>query len=306
MFVLGLGIGLCMQVLTIVVQNTVPYAQLGTATSGVTFFRTLGSTFGAAVFGTLYNSDLGPTLKEALAAVPGVPAEAVQSPAGVKALRAAQAAPIIDAYADAINHVFLWVVPVALVGFAAAWFLKEMPLRDSARAGATDLGEGFAAPDSADRVAQLERSVAAVMRKPRREDDGTPQRILADSGSRLTPGQAWVLGQTYVRSRIWGGGATIHAIARAHRVPGDVVEPVFSGVARAGYVQIDDGRVQLTPAGEGELQLLRAAWRRWLDTRLDDWSVTDPDDRAFLEQALDNIATRLLDEEQTRWGRSGV
>ena len=52
MFVLGLGIGMCMQVLTIIVQNSVPYTQLGVATSGVTFMRTLGSSFGAAIFGT--------------------------------------------------------------------------------------------------------------------------------------------------------------------------------------------------------------------------------------------------------------
>lgn len=60
MFVLGLGIGLTMQVLTIAVQNTVDYTDLGTATSGVTFFRTLGSSFGTAVFGTIYTSALTP------------------------------------------------------------------------------------------------------------------------------------------------------------------------------------------------------------------------------------------------------
>jgi len=54
MLVLGIGIGLCMQVLTIIVQNIVDYRDLGVATSGVTFFRTLGSSFGAAVFGTIY------------------------------------------------------------------------------------------------------------------------------------------------------------------------------------------------------------------------------------------------------------
>ena len=58
MLVLGIGIGLCMQVLTIIVQNTVDYRDLGVATSGVTFFRTLGSSFGAAVFGTVYSNVL--------------------------------------------------------------------------------------------------------------------------------------------------------------------------------------------------------------------------------------------------------
>ena len=54
MLILGLGIGSSMQMLTIVVQSTVRYEDLGVATSGVTFFRTLGSSFGAAVFGTVY------------------------------------------------------------------------------------------------------------------------------------------------------------------------------------------------------------------------------------------------------------
>ncbi len=67
MFVLGTGIGLGMQVLTIAVQNTVEYADLGTATSGVTFFRTLGSSFGTAVFGTLYTNSLTPNLSEGIA-----------------------------------------------------------------------------------------------------------------------------------------------------------------------------------------------------------------------------------------------
>lgn len=64
MLVLGVGIGLAMQVLTIAVQNTVDYADLGTATSGVTFFRTLGSSFGTAVFGTIYANALGPNLTQ--------------------------------------------------------------------------------------------------------------------------------------------------------------------------------------------------------------------------------------------------
>lgn len=58
--VLGLGIGLSMQVLTIIVQATVDYRDLGVATSGVTFFRTLGSAFGTAVFGTIYGNKPGP------------------------------------------------------------------------------------------------------------------------------------------------------------------------------------------------------------------------------------------------------
>src|SRR6201999_2422604 len=58
MLVLGAGIGLVMQILTLVVQNTVDYSDLGTAASGVTFFRTLGGSFGASIMGSIYTNQL--------------------------------------------------------------------------------------------------------------------------------------------------------------------------------------------------------------------------------------------------------
>ncbi|MEV0277731.1 MDR family MFS transporter [Streptomyces sp. NPDC050610] len=293
MFVLGLGIGLAMQVLTIAVQNTVAYHELGSATSGVTFFRTLGSSFGTAIFGTLYSNRLGPNIESALAKTPGVPASAAQSPQGLAGLPAAQARPIIDAYADTVNYVFQWVVPVALVGFVVAWFLKEVPLRDSARAGASDMGEGFAAPSSAEADRQLERAVAGVMRKAK----GGPvsRQILAESGSRLTAAEAWTLGQVHWRERV-GGGATLSAIATAHRMPPEVLEPAFARTAQGGYLRLSDDRLALTAAGEEEIARLGTAWRSWLDAHLEDWDITDPQERARLDRALDNMAAKLLDE----------
>ncbi|MDX6312627.1 MAG: hypothetical protein QOF84_5555 [Streptomyces sp.] len=306
MFILGLGIGLAMQVLTIAVQNTVAYSELGSATSGVTFFRTLGSSFGTAIFGTLYTNQLGPNLAKALAQVPGVPAIAAESPAALKKLPAAQAAPIIDAYADTINYVFQWVVPVALVGFVIAWFLKEVPLRDSARAGASDMGEGFSAPDSPDAVKQLERAIAGVMRKVK-ADAPVSRQILTDSGSALTPAQAWTLGQVHWRNRLQGG-ATLTAIAQAHRMPPEVLQPVLSDAVSSGYATTDStgDHLDLTPSGQAELNRLHAAWRRWLDTHLEDWTVSDPTDRALLDRAINNIAAKLLEEEQTNRERTAV
>ena len=84
--VLGAGIGMCMQVLVLIVQNTVDFADLGVATSGVTFFRTIGSSFGAAVFGSLFNNFLQEPHRGRLGAqrratrggaVPGRPARVV-------------------------------------------------------------------------------------------------------------------------------------------------------------------------------------------------------------------------------------
>ncbi len=68
LFILGTGIGLCMQVLILVVQNTSKFADLGVATSGVTFFRTIGSSFGAAIFGSLFANFLAARIGPALVA----------------------------------------------------------------------------------------------------------------------------------------------------------------------------------------------------------------------------------------------
>ena len=295
MLILGLGIGAAMQVLTIAVQNTVAYHEMGTATSGVTFFRTLGSSVGTAVFGTLYANQFGPNLAKALAAHPGIPPAAALSPKTLHALPPAQAAPIIDAYADTINFVFQWVVPVALIGLVVAFFLKEVPLRDSARAGASDMGDGFSAPDGADADAQLERAVSRALRKAGPQ---TAQRVLADSGTTLTPGQAWSLGQIHWRTR-GSGEVPLSEVAHAHHMPPEVLEPAFAAVTEAGYARSDQGRLSLSPAGRAEVDRVFEAWRGWLGSQLDGWDGTDPEQRRQLDQAVNRIATRLLDEEQT-------
>lgn len=66
-FVFGVGLGLVMQVLVLVVQNAVSYADLGVATSGATFFRSIGASFGVAIFGTVFTNRLGDKLDAALA-----------------------------------------------------------------------------------------------------------------------------------------------------------------------------------------------------------------------------------------------
>jgi hypothetical protein len=294
MFVLGLGLGSAMQVLTIAVQNTVAYGDLGTATAGSTFFRTVGSSVGTAVFGTLYSNQLATELAKAFAIEPSVSSAVATSASALHKLSSAVAQPFIDAYTNAINHVFTCVVPVAVVGVVVSLFLKQVPLRDTARAGATDLGEGFATPDSADADRQLERTVAQLIRK--RAPAAAPE-ILAVAGVELTVGEAWVVGQVQLRSRR-GTPATLADIARAHRVPPDVLAPVFAQAANAGHLRADGEGLALTDAGDLAFHQLTAAWRRWLDTQLEDWDTTDPVDRARLDRAIDALADRLLNEDQ--------
>ncbi|MFC8591879.1 MDR family MFS transporter [Streptomyces atroolivaceus] len=297
MLVLGIGIGLSMQVLTIAVQNTVDYSDLGTATSGVTFFRTLGSSFGTAVFGTIYANALRPNLAQGVeqaALAGGDPASlarAAESPQAVHALPAGQTAPLAQAYADTLHTVFLWTVPVALLGFVVSLFLKQVKLRDSARAGSTDMGEGFAQPSTGDATKVLEASVARILR---RAGPDTARRIVAESDTRLDTAGAWAVMQVDFFTRMVGH-AGLGLIASRHRIPPEVLVPVFDRMIEEGYLTGNGHLFTHTAAGSREAATISAAWGRWLNERLAEDGAR-PDDRQ-LRAAVDVIAKRLLAED---------
>ncbi|MET9951317.1 MFS transporter [Streptomyces sp. NPDC006339] len=128
--VLGVGIGLVMPVLVLAVQNSVRPSDLGTATSAHNYFRQIGGSVGAAVFGTLFAARLDDALAERLprdgtAALP--PADAI-TPQAVHALPPALREAFVQAYADAMPRIFLYLVPVLALGLVLAFLLKEKPL----------------------------------------------------------------------------------------------------------------------------------------------------------------------------------
>ncbi|KOT97617.1 MFS transporter [Streptomyces sp. NRRL F-4707] len=298
MFVLGTGIGLSMQVLTIAVQNTVEYSDLGTATSGVTFFRTLGSSFGTAVFGTIYANALGPHLRDGVgaavrtgAADPSVIAGASTSPEGVHRLPAPASAPIVEAYADTIQTVFLWTVPVAVLGFVVALFLRQVPLRDSARAGSTDMGEGFASPHDASSRRTLEASVGKIIGSTELD---TARRIIADSDTRLDVAGAWAVMQVELFTRLVGH-ASLGLIAARRRLPPEVLLPVFDRMVEEGFLTRHGSLLSHTDAGAREALVIGRAWATWLEDRVERDVGRPTDDE--LRAALDAIAKRLLVED---------
>ncbi|SEK54699.1 MDR family MFS transporter [Streptacidiphilus jiangxiensis] len=298
MFVLGLGIGLCMQVLTIAVQNTVDYADLGTATSGVTFFRTLGSSFGTAVFGTIYANSLKTNLVAGVAASarltgadPAVLGKAAQSPQGLHALPKAQAAPIVKAYSDSLHTVFLWTVPVALLGFVVSLFLKQVKLRDTARSVSTDVGEGFAQPTGGDSGRQLEYAVGKIIS---RVDLDTAREIVRGSGAEVDIAGAWALMEVEGLTRSVGH-ARVGLVAARKRVPPEVLDPVFDRMVVEGYLTRSHDFLDHTPAGAGQVRVLTTAWSDWLGARLAE-DIGRPGG-AELRAAVDGIAKRLLLED---------
>lgn len=130
MAVLGAGIGLVMPVLILAVQNSVRPADLGTATSANNYFRQIGGSVGAAVFGTLFAHRLSDALRERLPASAGarLPDPESITPQLVHALPPTLRNAYIEAYAEAMPRIFLYLVPVIVLGLLIAFFLKEKPL----------------------------------------------------------------------------------------------------------------------------------------------------------------------------------
>jgi EmrB/QacA subfamily drug resistance transporter len=137
--VFGIGLGLFMQVLTLVVQNAVPMKELGVATSSVTFFRSMGGAIGASALGAVLTAgitaELPRYLPPAVLAVSGNKAGAlIGSPAQLDALKRTHPAiheGIIQAYSHAIDRLFLVAVPVSILSVIAALFINQVRLRTS-------------------------------------------------------------------------------------------------------------------------------------------------------------------------------
>jgi MFS family permease len=127
--ILGLGIGLGMQVLMLIVQNSLPVAVLGAATAASQFFREVGGLLGSALVGNLFvnrlSQLLGPAANARLSA-------AQLTPSAISSLSPAVRAQVVQSYANALTPVFLLLIPLMLVAAAALAFVKEVPLATTA------------------------------------------------------------------------------------------------------------------------------------------------------------------------------
>ncbi len=133
MLVFGLGMGLIMQVITIAVQNAVEYRDMGTATAGVNFFRSLGGALGVAMFGSVLNNRLDINLTRFLPAdaLAGLSTRSLtSSPEQLRGLSAPVLEGLRQAFAHSLESVFLLAIPVGLIAFAFSWLLHDVPMRE--------------------------------------------------------------------------------------------------------------------------------------------------------------------------------
>jgi len=136
MVVLGLGVGMVLQVTLLAVQNAVTHSDLGIATSSAQFFRTLGGSFGVAIFGAIMNARLLEELPlripaDVVESLSGRVTELLSTPTAIRALPRDVASGVTSSVEVALQDVFFWAVPIMVLSFILSWRLKEIPLRDT-------------------------------------------------------------------------------------------------------------------------------------------------------------------------------
>ncbi|MFI8068960.1 DHA2 family efflux MFS transporter permease subunit [Streptomyces sp. NPDC086033] len=296
--VFGLGLGLVMQVLVLIVQNAVSYEDLGVATSGATFFRSIGASFGVAIFGTVFANRLGDKLAEALRGAqlpPGVSVSGIEADSrGLAELPGSLRSEALHAYASSITDVFLYAAPVAFLGFVLAWFLKEDPLRGSVTA--PDVTETLASnPVERSSYDEVCRALSVLgTREGRRE---VYRDITTRAGYDLLPASSWLV----LRMRRYGWVEPA-LLAERTSVPLSAIIEAARQVEGRGLASRQGLDLALTETGEEVAARLAGAREASLGELLGDW--WGPDRPTDLTQLVRDLNDELCgsDREQPREG----
>lgn len=282
-FVFGFGLGLVMQVLVLIVQNAVAYADLGVATSGATFFRSIGASFGVSIFGTIFANQLGPRIADALRGAqlpPGVDAGSLaEDPRAVAQLPPAERTGVLDAYSVSITDVFLYAVPVVLLAFCLAWFLKEEPLRGSVTAPDTTevLSSNPVERSSYDECARALSKLGSLEGRKK-----LYEKITERAGCDLRPAASWMVLRT---NRF--GSVEPALLADRSGVPLAAITAASRQMEERGLAERQGISLVLTAAGRRVAAHLATARREALAELLGDWWTEDrPTDLAELVEQL--------------------
>jgi EmrB/QacA subfamily drug resistance transporter len=149
MYFFGAGLGLCMQVMVVVVQNAVDRSDIGVATSSVAFFRQMGGSFGTALFGAILTSRLSTHLAEVLSGGTSASQQVdTNDTDAIRQLPPALRGLVQEAFSRSLDEMFLTAVPIVLVAGVLALFVKELPLGTRQGTGDPGAGSGPASVDA--------------------------------------------------------------------------------------------------------------------------------------------------------------
>jgi DNA-binding MarR family transcriptional regulator len=265
LLVLGSGIGMVTQVLVIAVQNSSRYEELGAATSAVTMFRLIGGSIGTAVLGTIFASRVAALSGETH----------------------------LVAVTDALSRVFLVGGGVSAAACIAAWFVPELPLRQTVAAASSSVGqeaaEAFSMPAAADRSAELLRGLAILA--DRDVQRAYIEGLVRRAGVDLPPLQAWLLLRLEEDPRL-----DVAAVATTYGLVLQRVSAAVSELRSRGLVIVEAGNGQpriykLTGAGCDLYDKLATARRERLLNLQADWP---PEQRERVAGVLQRLARELV------------
>jgi EmrB/QacA subfamily drug resistance transporter len=288
MVVFGLGLGLILQVLTVAVQNAVPYEELGTATSGVTFFRMIGGSFGTAVFGAIFANLVVRNVLGSLhvsKAPTGFSLNA-ENPSVIHKLPPALQAGVIQGIAHTIQTMFLIGVPIAFVAFLLSWSLPEIELRKSIRT--TEPAEQLGLPEPRTSLGEVQR---ILERAASRENRGELYGMLAGrAGLDLQPRASWLLYRLADRP-----DATVEEVGSRLNVDPERLAEGVQSLASQGMIERvacpEGHRLVLTAGGHDAIDRLTAARRDSMVELLEGW---DPEAHPEVIEMVRHLAKALM------------
>jgi DNA-binding MarR family transcriptional regulator len=278
------------------VQNAVEYRNLGAATSGVIFFRSIGGSFGTAIFGAIFSNQLVAHLTSLAPRLsPGIGLSMTESVAAIQHLPTAVRAEVVQAFTQSLSTVFLVTVPMVAVAFLLSWLLPEVRLRTTTQA--TDMGHTFALPTTRTSQQEIERALHVLTCRESQEQ--LHRRLATRAVVALDPLSTWLLFRFQEQAPV--AGATL---AKRFHVPAARLMPSIEALREIGLLATTapvegqtDGQLQLTSAGQETVATLATACHESLAELLDGWS---PEQEAELASLLRRVTTTLLSEEHKK------
>jgi EmrB/QacA subfamily drug resistance transporter len=292
LFVFGVGLGLVLQILVVAAQNDVPHEQLGTATSGVTFFRAIGGSFGTAIFGAIFANLLANNVIDALH-LHSIPANLKSSLNAANPTSLAHLSPTIHAgvasgMVHTIQTLFLIAVPIAVIGFALSWLLPDIELRRTLSSESP--GGGLEMPDV---LADMQLTVERLTHRENRRE--LYSRLAERVDLQLDPGACWLLYRLADHP-----DDTLESVATRLQVDPREIDGLLGLLADKGLLLTAQG------PSEDEFSLthdgLKAA-DRLLDVRRSEFKVLlegwDPETHPEIGEMIRNLAHELLADDAT-------
>ncbi|MBN8912738.1 MAG: MFS transporter, partial [Rhizobiales bacterium] len=280
LLVLGLGLGMVMQILVMAVQNAVPYERLGVATSGTTLFRSIGGSVGAALFGGIFAYFLEGDIRQTL---PGV--EGLLNSAEIAKLAEPMRAAYLAEFVTALHPVFHTAAVLTFIGFLLALAIREVPLRTTI--APEPLTEAFPQPRDATSLDELKRIVTRMTARENRWR--VYQRAAGRIGLQLEPDELWLLARI---GESPGQAAQADIERRLKTRPGQCDELLGRLMAAGMVTRTPTGLYELSGAGRAGYERLLERREHDLEEMLDDWDRNEhPDVRAMMRELAASFAS---------------